>query len=50
LSYLLSKTVLNTFLEKYKLEDDKQIVASMIKRYFKVFMHNNHYPTLKSIH
>lgn len=41
LSYLLSKSVLNTFIEKYKLEDDQQIIASMIRRNFKVFMHSH---------
>lgn len=44
LSYLLSKRVLNRFIERYHLEDDQQIVTSMIRRNFKVFMHNNPIP------
>ncbi len=40
LSYLLSKEVLDNFLKKYNLEDDKKIVSAMIRRNYKIFMHH----------
>lgn len=43
LSDLLSPKILDKFLEKYGLQEDRKIISAMIRRNFKIFMHNVHY-------